>query len=44
MKRFLIAAIVMVAAAACTSVKDFDLQKGKSVSMGGSYTDFILSG
>ena len=44
MKRFLIAAIVMVAAVACTSVKDFDLQQGKTVPMGGSYTDFILTG
>ncbi|MBR5671387.1 MAG: hypothetical protein IKX11_05970, partial [Bacteroidales bacterium] len=44
MKRFLIAAIVMVAAVACTSPGDFDLQAGQSVPMTGSYTDFTLTG
>ena len=44
MKRFLIAAIVMVAAAACSSPKDFDLRQGQNEPLKGSYTDFILTG
>lgn len=44
MKRFLVAAIMMVAVVACTSKKEFELQQGQSVPMRGSYTDFMLTG
>lgn len=43
MKRFLIAALTLLAAA-CTSVKDFELQQGQLQPLHGSYTDFALTG